>query len=75
MATLLDKIKYDNKHYSELTDATGRQKIEELAAKLKTLESEIVKYPNGDIDIMTSGNIFTTSFPCSLYFFYTSEKM
>ena len=63
MGTLLDKIKYDHKHYSELTDRTGRQEIEELAVKLTPLENEIVKHPDGDIDIMTSGNIFTTCFP------------
>ena len=63
MTTLLDKIKYDHKLYSELTDTTGRQKIEELAAKLKPLENEIVKHTDGCISIMTSGNVFTTCFP------------
>ena len=62
MATLFDKIKYDHKLYSELTDPMGRQEIEELVAKLKLLENEIVNDPKGTITIMKSGNIFNDSF-------------
>jgi hypothetical protein len=62
MATLFDKIRYDHKLYSELADPTGRQEIECLAAKLKPLETDIVKDPKGTISIMKSGNIFSDSF-------------
>jgi len=62
MATLFDKISYDHTKYSELTDPTGRLEIEELAKKLKPLESEIVNDPKGQITIMKSGNIFSDSF-------------
>lgn len=62
MTTLFDKIRYDHKLYSELTDTTSRQEIEELVAKLKPLESEIVNDQNGTITIMESGNVFTDSF-------------
>ena len=66
MATLYDKIRYDHKLYSELTDPTGRQEIERLAAKLKPLETEIVNDPKGTITIMKSGNIFSDSFEPTL---------
>lgn len=62
MATLFDKIRYEHKYYFELTDTIGRQEIELLALKLKSLENEIVNDPNGQITIMKSGNIFSDSF-------------
>jgi hypothetical protein len=62
MATLYDKIRYDHKLYSELTDPTGRQEIERLVDKLKPLEAEIVNNQKGTITIMKSGNIFSDSF-------------
>jgi hypothetical protein len=66
MATLLNKIRFDGKHYSELTDASARSQIEELALKLKPLEEEIMKYPEGNIAIMKPGNHFVSRFPDDL---------
>lgn len=62
MATLYDKIRYDHKTYSELTDPTGRQEIKTLVDKLKPLENDIVNDPKGTITIMKSGNVFSDSF-------------
>jgi hypothetical protein len=66
MVTLLDVIKYDHKHYSELMDSIGKREIEGLAIKLKPLENEIVNHKAGSITIMKSGNIFTDSYPTEL---------
>jgi hypothetical protein len=66
MNTLLDVIKYDHKNYNEVTDPQAKAEIEKLAAKLKPLESEILRHANGDITIMKSGNVFTSMFPSEL---------
>lgn len=62
MKTLFDKIRYDHKLYSELTDSTGKREIAELAIKLQDLGSEIIACDKGEITIMPSGNVFTVSF-------------
>lgn len=66
MSTLLDVIKYDHKHYSELTNTAEQQEVERLALKLQSIENEIINHEAGSITIMKSGNIFTTSYPIEL---------
>ncbi len=62
MTPIYDKIFYDHKLYSELSDSTAKREIERLADKLKHLETEIANSPEGTITVMKSGNIFTDSF-------------
>jgi len=61
--TLYDVVLYDHKKFSELSDPDAQSQIISLITKLKPLEEEIIKHPNGNITIMPSGNIFTTGFP------------
>jgi hypothetical protein len=62
MSTIYDKIKYDHKKYSHLTDRAGKQAIENLASLLKSIETEIVNDPNGIIAIDKSGYIYIDGF-------------
>jgi len=62
MSTLYDKIMFDHKHYSQLTEPAGKQAIEELTMLLKPLETEIVNDPNGRIFIDKSGYIYIEGF-------------
>ena len=62
MSTIYDKIKYDHKQYSQLTDPAGKQAIEKLAALLKPIEAEVVNDPHGRIAIDKSGYIYIDGF-------------
>lgn len=66
MNPLFERIEYDFKSYSEQTDSLGKQAIEDLATKLKSLEIEILNDPKGRFSITKSGNIFSDSFEPSL---------
>jgi hypothetical protein len=66
MPTLYDKIRYEHKPYSDLTDSIERNEIEVLVEKLKPLETEIVNDQKGRITIMKPGNIFIDSFDPAL---------
>ena len=63
MATIRDVLKFEGKDFSDLTNDNDRDKVMFVADKLKALEKEILKYPEGTITIKESGEIFMTMFP------------
>jgi hypothetical protein len=62
MSTIFDKIRYNHKQYSQLTDPAAKQAIEKLAAVLRHIEKEIVNDPVGQIVIDKSGYIYIDGF-------------
>ena len=66
MATLFNIITYNRQKYVDVTDPAGRQFIVELEQKLTILASDILKYPEGQIDIKTSGDLSIDGFPDQL---------
>lgn len=66
MKSLLDIITYDDKKYSSISDSSEKKAIENIAAKLKHLEGEILQHIDGDISITKKGNVFVMCFPIDL---------
>lgn len=62
MLTLYDRIWYDHKLYSQLSDPAGKQAIEQLAATLQPIEVEIINDPDGRIMIDKSGYFYIDGF-------------
>lgn len=54
--TLLDKINFEGKHYSEIKDQSDKQRILDIAAMLQPLEQEIINDPEGEIMLLKPGS-------------------
>jgi hypothetical protein len=63
MADIIDIIKFEGKAFSELTDNSQKNLVIQAANKLKFLENEIMKYPEGGITIKQSRDVLVTMFP------------
>jgi hypothetical protein len=60
---LIDIITFEGKCFPELSDSSERNLVIRAADKLKFLENEILKYPEGGITIKKSGDVLVTMFP------------
>jgi len=66
MKSLADFIQYDQKQFSQITDENEMKMILDVAAKLQTLEEEILSHPNAGIYIRKSRAIYLDGFPDDL---------
>ena len=66
MNKLIELIRFEGKHYFVVNELAGRKVIEALAAKLTSLEREILYHPKGSIDINKEGLVSVKFMPDSL---------